>query len=137
MPCPEHAHAALLPPLTAAAEMTFKEMQLRMADPEVAGNATEFQRVARAAAELEETVNTFRDYLSTEGQLTDTQVGNVLLMTPACTALLATSRSVSSLALRSPHVVCDSTCSCSACWPSAAHSALQKPGRYLHRSTLT
>lgn len=36
-----------------AAESTFKEMQLRMGDPEVAGNATEFQKVAKAAADLE------------------------------------------------------------------------------------
>ncbi len=36
-----------------AAESTFKEMQLRMGDPAVAGNATEFQRVAKAAADLE------------------------------------------------------------------------------------
>lgn len=36
-----------------AAESTFKEMQLRMGDPDVAGNAAEFQRVAKAAADLE------------------------------------------------------------------------------------
>ena len=35
------------------AESTFKEMQLRMGDPDVAANATEFQRVAKAAADLE------------------------------------------------------------------------------------
>ena len=34
-------------------DSSFKEMQLRMGDPEVAGNATEFQRVAKAAADLE------------------------------------------------------------------------------------
>lgn len=34
-----------------AAEMTHKELQLRMADPEVAGDAQEFLRVAKAAGE--------------------------------------------------------------------------------------
>jgi peptide chain release factor 1 len=32
----------------AAAERTFKELQLRMSDPDVAANATEFQKVRGA-----------------------------------------------------------------------------------------
>ncbi len=56
-----------------AAEATFKELQMRMADPEVAGNATEFQKVARSAAELEATVEAFNSYQDTEKQLEETQ----------------------------------------------------------------
>lgn len=33
----------------AAAERTYKELQLRMSDPEVAANATEFQKVSSIA----------------------------------------------------------------------------------------
>ncbi|EFJ46039.1 hypothetical protein VOLCADRAFT_105686 [Volvox carteri f. nagariensis] len=54
-----------------AAEMTFKELQMKMADPEVAANSTEFQKVAKAAADLEETVNAYRTYKDTEKQLSD------------------------------------------------------------------
>ncbi|GFR47817.1 hypothetical protein Agub_g9594 [Astrephomene gubernaculifera] len=56
-----------------AAESTFKELQMKMADPEVAANAGEFQKVAKAAADLEETVNTFRAYKDTEQQLVEAQ----------------------------------------------------------------
>lgn len=65
-----------------AAEQTFKELQMRMADPEVAANANEFQVVAKAASDLEFTVNTFRSYKDTEQQLKDSvkylkeEVGN-------------------------------------------------------------
>eukprot|EP00879_Flechtneria_rotunda_P002947 GHRR01003164.1.p1 GENE.GHRR01003164.1~~GHRR01003164.1.p1 ORF type:complete len:434 (+),score=165.20 GHRR01003164.1:160-1461(+) len=52
-----------------AAEGTFKELQLRMADPDVVGNASEFQKVARAASELEQTVNTYRQHQNLEQQL--------------------------------------------------------------------
>lgn len=34
----------------AAAERTYKELQLRMSDPDVAANATEFQKVGSIAA---------------------------------------------------------------------------------------
>ena len=43
-----------------AEEMAYKELQLRMADPEVASDATEFQKVAKKAADIEEVVNTYR-----------------------------------------------------------------------------
>lgn len=56
-----------------AAEMTFRELQLRMADPDVAANSTEFQKVAKAASDLEDTVNTFRAYNETEKQLADSE----------------------------------------------------------------
>lgn len=56
-----------------AAEATYRELQMKMADPEVAANSTEFQKVAKAAADLEETVNAFRLYRDTEQQLVDAQ----------------------------------------------------------------
>eukprot|EP00882_Tetradesmus_deserticola_P011386 GHRQ01012046.1.p1 GENE.GHRQ01012046.1~~GHRQ01012046.1.p1 ORF type:complete len:438 (+),score=244.01 GHRQ01012046.1:333-1646(+) len=57
-----------------AAEGTFKELQLRMADPEVANNSQEFQKVARAAAELEQTVNAYRQHQDAEQQLQEARV---------------------------------------------------------------
>ncbi len=56
-----------------AAEATYRELQMKMADPEVAANSNEFQKVAKAAADLEETVNAFRLYRDTEQQLVDAQ----------------------------------------------------------------
>lgn len=56
-----------------AAESTFKEMQLRMADPDVAANAAEFQRVAKAAADLELTSITYQKHKEAEQQLADSQ----------------------------------------------------------------
>ncbi|KAF8063808.1 prfA [Scenedesmus sp. PABB004] len=52
-----------------AAESTFRELQLRMADPEVANDAQEFQKVARAASELEGTVNAYRQHTELTSQL--------------------------------------------------------------------
>eukprot|EP00878_Enallax_costatus_P023528 GHUV01025028.1.p1 GENE.GHUV01025028.1~~GHUV01025028.1.p1 ORF type:complete len:285 (+),score=106.07 GHUV01025028.1:739-1593(+) len=57
-----------------AAESIFKELQLRMADPEVANNATEFQKVARAASELETTVNTYKQHQDVQQQLESARV---------------------------------------------------------------
>lgn len=56
-----------------AAESTFRELQMRMADPEVAANASEFQKVAKAASDLEVTVNTFRAFKETEQQVKDAE----------------------------------------------------------------
>lgn len=56
-----------------AAESTFKELQMKMADPEVAADASEFQKIAKAAADLEETVNTYRTYNDTEKQVSDAE----------------------------------------------------------------
>lgn len=60
--------------------MTFKELQMRMADPEVANNSNEFQKVAKAAADLEPTVTAYRNYIETDKQL---QVGLFWMMTAA------------------------------------------------------
>lgn len=56
-----------------AAESTFKELQLRMADPEVAANSSEFQKVAKAAADLDQTVSTYRAHQEAEQQLASAQ----------------------------------------------------------------
>ena len=40
-----------------------------MADPNIAGNATEFQRVAKAAAELEDQVSAYDKYKATQAAL--------------------------------------------------------------------
>jgi peptide chain release factor 1 len=56
-----------------AAESTFREMQIRMADPQIASDATEFQKVAKAAADLELTALTFSKHKELEKQLSDAQ----------------------------------------------------------------
>ena len=44
-------------------------LQGQMADPNVAGNATEFQKVAKAAAELEDQVSAYDRYKATQAAL--------------------------------------------------------------------
>jgi hypothetical protein len=56
------------------ASSTFKEMQMRMADPDVAADATEFQRVAKAAADLEPTSTAFAQHQELEQQIKDARV---------------------------------------------------------------
>lgn len=46
-------------------------MQAQLADPAVAGDATEMTRLARAAAELEAAVTAYRDYRAAEAALAD------------------------------------------------------------------
>ncbi|MEO0758581.1 MAG: peptide chain release factor 1 [Cyanobacteria bacterium J06648_16] len=43
-------------------EQTFQELTRRMADPDVASSPDEFQKIAKARASLEETVNTYREW---------------------------------------------------------------------------
>ena len=50
-------------------EQTFHELTRRMADPDIARDPTEFQRVARSRSSLEETVNTFEDWKKTQEDL--------------------------------------------------------------------
>mmetsp|Transcript_8420 Transcript_8420/g.22481 ORF Transcript_8420/g.22481 Transcript_8420/m.22481 type:complete len:440 (+) Transcript_8420:909-2228(+) len=56
-----------------ASELTYKEMQLRMADPEVASNVKEFQRIAKLASDLEGLVNSYRLHADVEKQLKEAQ----------------------------------------------------------------
>ena len=50
-------------------EETFYELTRRMADPDVATDPNEFQRVAKARASLEEVVNTYDDWKTTGDDL--------------------------------------------------------------------
>jgi peptide chain release factor 1 len=50
-------------------EQTFNELTRRMADPDVAKEPNEFQRVAKARASLEEVVNTFEIWKETQENL--------------------------------------------------------------------
>ncbi|KAL6749526.1 peptide chain release factor [Haematococcus lacustris] len=56
-----------------ATEMTYKELQLRMADPDVAADASEFQKVAKAASDVEDMVLSYRRYKELEKQLSESQ----------------------------------------------------------------
>lgn len=54
-------------------EQTFAELTRRLADPDVAANPAEFQKVARSRAALEETVNAYQEWQSLQQQLADTR----------------------------------------------------------------
>jgi hypothetical protein len=49
----------------------FSGAQERMASPEVSSNPTEFQKVARAAADLEQTVTAYREYEQLQQELAE------------------------------------------------------------------
>jgi peptide chain release factor 1 len=51
-------------------EETFNELTRKMADPDVATQPQEFQRVAKARSSLEEVVNTFDTWKNTSEELT-------------------------------------------------------------------
>lgn len=50
-------------------EQTFKELTRRLADPDIATNPEELQRVAKARSSLEETVNTYEIWQNTREEL--------------------------------------------------------------------
>jgi peptide chain release factor 1 len=50
-------------------EQTFNELTRRLADPDVATDPNEFQRVAKARSSMEEVVNTFDDWKATQEEL--------------------------------------------------------------------
>lgn len=50
-------------------EQTFAELTRRLADPDIATNPDELQKVARARSSLEETVNTYEAWKSTQEEL--------------------------------------------------------------------
>lgn len=66
------AEAYLLAKLRSV-EQTFHELTRRLGDPEVAVDPGEIQRIAKARASLEETVNTFEDWKTTQADLADAQ----------------------------------------------------------------
>jgi peptide chain release factor 1 len=54
-------------------EQTFEELTRRLADPDVARDPGEFQRIAKARSSLEETVDTFENWRKTQQSLEDTR----------------------------------------------------------------
>jgi peptide chain release factor 1 len=66
------AEAYLLEKLQSV-EQTFHELTRRLADPEVATDPTELQRVAKSRASLEETVDVFEQWKTTQKQLGEAQ----------------------------------------------------------------
>ncbi|MBZ8179684.1 peptide chain release factor 1 [Oscillatoria salina] len=50
-------------------EQTFKELTKRLADPDIATNPDELQKVAKARSSLEETVNTYQTWKDTQEEL--------------------------------------------------------------------
>ncbi|XHX76018.1 MAG: peptide chain release factor 1 [Stenomitos frigidus ULC029] len=64
------AEAYLLDKLRSV-EQTFDELTRRLADPDVARDPGEFQRVAKSRSSLEEVVNTFADWKTTQQSLAE------------------------------------------------------------------
>ncbi|GGA53624.1 peptide chain release factor 1 [Okeania sp. KiyG1] len=52
-------------------EQTYNELTLRLADPDIAKDPTEFQKVAKARSSLEEVVNTYEEWKNTQKELAD------------------------------------------------------------------
>ncbi|KAG8486145.1 hypothetical protein CXB51_019519 [Gossypium anomalum] len=52
-----------------SAEKTWKELSVRLADPDVVSNPTEYQKLAQSVSELDEVVSTFRRFKECEKQL--------------------------------------------------------------------
>ncbi len=50
-------------------EQTFQELTRKLADPDVAQDPTEFQRIAKSRSSLEETVNVYADWKQTKDEL--------------------------------------------------------------------
>lgn len=56
-----------------SAEKTWKELTVRMADPDIISNYSEYQKLAQSLAELEEVVSIFRSFKDCEKQLEETK----------------------------------------------------------------
>ncbi|GMI76052.1 ALBINO AND PALE GREEN, chloroplast ribosome release factor 1, Arabidopsis thaliana chloroplast RF1 [Hibiscus trionum] len=52
-----------------SAEKTWKELSVRLADPDITSNPTEYQKLAQSVSELDEVVSTFRRFKDCEKQL--------------------------------------------------------------------
>ncbi|KAL0435839.1 UNVERIFIED_CONTAM: Peptide chain release factor APG3, chloroplastic [Sesamum radiatum] len=64
-----------------SAEKTWKELSVKLADPDVVSNPSEYQKLAQSLSELDEVVSTFRSFKECEKQLEETkalakEVGN-------------------------------------------------------------
>ncbi|XP_044494821.1 peptide chain release factor APG3, chloroplastic [Mangifera indica] len=56
-----------------SAENTWKELSVKLADPDVVSNPSEYQKLAQSIAELDEVVSTFRRFKDCEKQLEETR----------------------------------------------------------------
>ena len=54
-------------------EQTFNELTRRLADPSIATNPNELQKVAKARSSLEETVDAYEQWKKTEKELLETK----------------------------------------------------------------
>ncbi|XP_057534239.1 peptide chain release factor APG3, chloroplastic [Amaranthus tricolor] len=54
-----------------SAEKTWKELSVKLADPDVVSNTSEYQKLAQSMAELDEVVSTYRRFKECEKQLED------------------------------------------------------------------
>eukprot|EP00894_Picocystis_sp_ML_P000199 jgi/Pico_ML_1/50716/g1875.t1 len=57
-----------------SAERTYKELSLRLADPDVAGNPSEYQRLSKTVAELTDVVETYDRYKTVSVERKDAKV---------------------------------------------------------------
>ncbi|XP_011079725.1 peptide chain release factor APG3, chloroplastic [Sesamum indicum] len=56
-----------------SAEKTWKELSVKLADPDVVSNPSEYQKLAQSLSELDEVVSTFRSFKECEKQLEETK----------------------------------------------------------------
>ncbi|KAH7654981.1 peptide chain release factor 1 protein [Dioscorea alata] len=56
-----------------SAERTWKELSVKLADPDVVSNPTEYQKIAQSMAELDEVVSNYRRFKDCEKQLEETK----------------------------------------------------------------
>ncbi|KAK0581385.1 hypothetical protein LWI29_013141 [Acer saccharum] len=56
-----------------SAEKTWKELSVKLADPDVVSNQSEYQKLTQSMAELDEVVSTFRRFRDCEKQLEETK----------------------------------------------------------------
>lgn len=54
-----------------SAEKTWKELSVKLADPDIVSNPTEYQKLAQSMSELDEVVSTFRKFKECEKQLNE------------------------------------------------------------------
>ncbi|XP_050364138.1 peptide chain release factor APG3, chloroplastic [Argentina anserina] len=56
-----------------SAEKTWKELSVKLADPDIVSNPTEYQRLAQSVAELDEVVSIYKEYKDCEKQLEESK----------------------------------------------------------------
>ncbi|KAK7259415.1 hypothetical protein RIF29_25022 [Crotalaria pallida] len=56
-----------------SAEKTWKELSLKLADPDVVSNPTEYQKLAQSVSELDEVVSTYKSFKECEKNLEETK----------------------------------------------------------------